>query len=105
MKGNYLITTDDWFYARDGKSYKAAWGKIEVLQDDILGVKTNSRSTNWFAKVGDEENHVIIAGCQIHYAVKCEDVPNTDYAPEYTVFEGQRKEYVRPSAIYIAQKI
>lgn len=29
-------------------------------------------STNWFVKCGN----MIIAGCQIHYAIKCKDQPN-----------------------------
>ena len=74
----YLITTDHWFLAPDGKEYRAAWGNVEILQDSILGVKTNYRSTNWFAKVGCDNKHVIIAGCQIHYCVRCENKPNED---------------------------
>ena len=76
MKGKYLITTDNWFVAPDGEQYLSAWGEVEILNDSILGVKTNSRSANWFAKIGSEQNHVIVAGCQIHYAVKCDKKPN-----------------------------
>ncbi|AGO47365.1 hypothetical protein Phi19:1_gp075 [Cellulophaga phage phi19:1] len=70
MKGKYLINTDSYFIAPDGREYKAVYGEVEILNDTFLGVKTNARSANWFAKVGTEENHVIIAGCQIHYATK-----------------------------------
>lgn len=63
---NYLITTDDWFYGPDGKKYRGAWGKVELIQDDVLKIQTNRNSTNWFAKVGTDDYHVIIAGCQIH---------------------------------------
>ena len=66
MKGKYLITTDAWFYAPDGKQYNAVWGEVEIVSDSILGIKTNVRSSNWFAKVGTEHKHVIVAGCQIH---------------------------------------
>lgn len=88
MKGKYLVTTDAWFYAPDGRSYRAVWGDIEILSDNILGVKTNARSANWFAKVGTEDNHVIIAGCQIHYSVRCDKRPE-----EKTITERAGKDY------------
>jgi len=72
MTGNYLVTTDQWFYAPNGKKYRAVFGNVEIVEDSFLGVKTNRQSTNWYAKIGNENNHVIVAGCQIQYAVKCE---------------------------------
>lgn len=101
MKGKYLITTDQWFYAPDGQQYRAAWGNVEVLTDDVLGVKTNRNASNWFAKVGSEDNHVIIAGCQIHYSVKCENKPNTDKIIDCKPEDGT--EFKRLTGIYIAQ--
>lgn len=73
----YLVTTDEWFIAPDGNSYCAVWGNV-ILQSDseTLGIKTNDKSTNWYAIVGTHENHVVIAGCQLHYAVKCKDRPS-----------------------------
>lgn len=103
MKGNYLITTDNWFFAPDGRQYKAIWGNVELVSDSILGIKTNRISTNWFAKVGSEANHVIIAGCQIHYAIRCESKPNTDLTSDYSVVESQVKFYNRPTSIYVAE--
>lgn len=103
MKGKYLITTDQWFMAPDGKQYRSAWGNVEIVSDSILGIKTNLRSSNWFAKVGTEENHIIIAGCQIHYAVKTENKPNTDFVSDYSIEAGETKIYQRPTNIYIAE--
>jgi hypothetical protein len=60
MQGKYLISTDTWFYAPDGKQYKAAWGDVQIVEDTFLGLKTNRNSSNWFAKVGSEQNHIII---------------------------------------------
>jgi len=100
MKGKYLITTDNWFYAPDGQQYKSVWGEIHVMDDSILGVKTNARSSNWFVKIGTEENHVIIAGCQIHYSVKCNVCPNTFSVRDYTT--SPFEEFERRSNIYIA---
>jgi len=102
MKGNYLISTDAWFYAPDGRQYRAVWGNVQMTDDSVLGIKTNARSSNWFAKVGPEDNHVIIAGCQIHYAVKC-DRPHVGYTDEHTVEAGECKKYIRPTNIYIAE--
>lgn len=103
MKGKYLITTDAWFIGPDGKQYKAVWGEVNILTDAILGIKTNLRSSNWFAKVGSEDNHVIIAGCQIHYACKCNDEPTDVLIEDYSIEAGKVKEYVRPTSIYIAK--
>lgn len=104
MKEKYLITTDNWFYAPDGKQYNAVWGEVSILDDNMtLGIKTNARSTNWYAKIGPDDNHVIVAGCQIHYAVRCDSKPNTANIEDYSIESGQVKEYTRPSRIYIAE--
>lgn len=104
MKGKYLITTDDWFIAPDGQQYKAAWGNVEIVNDTILGIKTNARSTNWFAKVGNDEKHIIIAGCQIHYAVKAEEKPNEYRAHDWTADAANGlKEYYTNCKIYFAE--
>lgn len=102
MKGKYLITTDAWFLAPDGKTYRAVWGEVEILEDAVLGLKTNKNSTNWFAKVGNENNHVIIAGCQIHYAIRCEDKPHNKKIKDYTTSDAGCIEYERPTQIWIA---
>ncbi|MPR36640.1 hypothetical protein [Salmonirosea aquatica] len=101
MKGKYLITTDAWFLAPDGKSYRAVWGEVEIVEDSFLGIKTNRNASNWFARVGGKDNHVIVAGCQIHYAVRCEDCPNTEKVTDYQTEDGFN-EFERPTQIYIA---
>jgi hypothetical protein len=62
-----LVTTDNWFIAPDGEQYRAVFGTVKGIHRDeeMLGIKTNARSTNWYAEIGN----VLIAGCQIHYAV------------------------------------
>ena len=70
MRGKYLITTDSWFYAPDGKEYKSVWGNVEIVDDNIIGIKTNRNSSNWFAKVGNDKKQVIIEGCQNHYSIR-----------------------------------
>lgn len=104
MQGKYLISTDSWFYAPDGKQYKAAWGNVQIIEDSFLGVKTNRNSSNWFAKVGNDKKHIIIAGCQIHYAIKCEEKPNTEMNEDWQAdAQNGIKFYKRPTTIYIAQ--
>ena len=75
----YLITTDNWFIAPDGQQYKSAWGECELITtEQAFGFKPSRPSTNWFCKVGKGENSLVIAGCQIHYAVKCTNRPPAD---------------------------
>lgn len=67
-----LVTTDNWFFAPDGECYRAVFGTVQGIykDEDVLGIKTNARSTNWYAQVGN----TTIAGCQIHYAIKVDSV-------------------------------
>lgn len=64
----YLLTTNDWFFAPDGESYKAVFGTVHFIVDskEALGIATNRNSTNWYVVIGD----MIIAGCQVFYAVR-----------------------------------
>lgn len=101
MKGKYLINTDNWFYGPDGKQYKAVWGEVKILEDSFLRVKTNARATNWYARVGTEDNHVIVAGCQIHYAVKMDKEPEDGDIRDYTVDNSKLNYYYRPNNILI----
>lgn len=102
MQGKYLITTDKWFVAPDGKQYRSAWGNVEIIEDSFLGIKTNRNSVNWFAKVGSEDNHVIIAGCQIHYAVKCKNKPSSEWGEDWQADANNVNVFKTPSKIYIA---
>tara|TARA_R110002167_G_scaffold284737_2_gene489892 strand:+ start:21128 stop:21439 length:312 start_codon:yes stop_codon:yes gene_type:complete len=103
MKGKYLITTDAWFICPDGDEYRGVWGDVEILEDLVMGIKTNRMSSNWYAKVGTKENHVIIAGCQIHYAVRCENEPKTDGCKSWDFSGGQYNEQITPNRIYLAK--
>lgn len=98
----YLITTDSYFLAPDGQSYRAVWGELEILNDDFLGIKTNRNSSNWYAKVGNEKNHVIVAGCQIHYAVCSEEEPSKSFHLSEAIHEGRLNVVEEMTKIYIA---
>lgn len=94
-----LINTDNWFYAPDGKAYKAAWGTVQAIDTDekTLGVKTNARSTNWYLQLGN----LLIAGCQIHYAV-ASDTCNTGDVRDSREIDGVVNHFTRQSYIYNA---
>ncbi|MCB5318630.1 hypothetical protein LH413_14125 [Yersinia massiliensis] len=64
----FLITTDNWFIAPDGRLYKSVFGTVHEVSDaeSTIGIKTNRNSTNWYVGIGN----MIVAGCQIHYAIK-----------------------------------
>ena len=63
-----IVTCDNWFYAPDGRTYRAVFGTVHAARtaEDSLGVRPNGKSTNWYLEVGN----MTIAGCQIHYLVK-----------------------------------
>ena len=102
-KGNYLITTDAWFYAPDGLKYKSVWGEVQIIEDSALGIKTNRNSSNWYAYVGNEKKGMVVAGCQIHYAVRCDKPPKTSEVWDVHYDDKGLKEFFRPSEIYVAQ--
>lgn len=94
-----LITTDNWLYAPDGKQYRSAYGTVRGIHTDekTLGIRTNARSTNWYVQVGD----LMIAGCQVHYAVRTEEC-NLGTVSEWKEVDGVITHYNRPSNIYDA---
>ena len=83
---NFLITTDNWFFAPDGEQYRAVWGKVTAILDSTktLGVTTNDKSTNWYVVIGN----MVVAGCQIHYAIQAD---NVSFAPTETRIEHEGK--------------
>lgn len=95
----YLVTCDNWFLAPDGRQYRAVHGVVNGIVEDgeVLGIKTNRHSTNWFLQVGD----MIVAGCQIHYAIKSDDCNFGDVKQE-NVVDGEFKLSDKPSSIYNA---
>lgn len=103
IKGKYLITTDNWFYAPNGLKYRAVWGEVKIIEDSFLGIKTNRNSSNWYAYVGDQNKGMVVAGCQIHYAVKSNTKPNTDKVNDMSYDGNGLVEFERQSEIYIAE--
>lgn len=94
-----LITTDNWFYGHDGLQYRAVFGTVKAIRssEETLGIKTNARSSNWYVEIGG----MILAGCQIHYAIKTDNC-ELGSVNDSDVINGETKEFVRTSRIYNA---
>lgn len=96
-----LLTTHNWFIAPDGRQYMAAYGTVKAVLDstEVLGVRTNARSTNWYVELGN----MTIAGCQIFYAVRT-DSCNLGEVEQYEMKDGQCLKCMVPSKIYDADQ-
>ena len=101
-----LVTFSQWFFAPDGNSYRAAWGIVQIYSDEAtLGIKTNNKSSNWYISVGIGDKAVVVAGCQIHYAVVSKDRPNNGRIKETRCNDSKGEGFVfyRDTVIYIAE--
>lgn len=98
-----LITTDNWFYAPDGKNYRAAFGTVNAVRssEETLGVRTNAKSTNWYVEIGC----LTVAGCQIHYAVRTDHCALGRVIDGCTPQDGLEIERERISRIFDADQI
>lgn len=109
-----LITSTSWFFAPDGRQYRAVFGVLVAIHtsQDTLGFTPSRTHTNWYVQVGN----VTIAGCQVLQCVKtdeCDTGAVEDYSCDRTVDrqhtpgEDPRLKnsemYVRPSMIYRAK--
>lgn len=96
-----LVTTSNWFYAPNGRTYRAAFGTLRSIQtaEQTLGVQPRQPSTNWYAQVGE----LLIAGCQIHYAVRTSTCELGD-AEDWQIEGGKAHRVTRPSAIFDADR-
>jgi len=68
-----------------------------------LGIKTNDRSTNWYVFIGNDEKGMIVAGCQLHYCVLCENKPPENKCINWKMETEGLLEQGTPSRIYIAE--
>ncbi len=94
-----LVTTQNWFLAPDGAEYRAVFGTIKGIHSDqeTLGIKTNAHSANWYLEIGN----MVIAGCQIMYAIKTNDYFPGDAIGWHSGEKGINI-FNRPCAIYNA---
>jgi hypothetical protein len=99
----YVVNTDNWFVAPDGQIYKAAWGTCYLKSiKEVFGFEPSRPSTNWYLEIGGEGKEVIVAGCQIHYATRCENHPH-DVHNGVTYFEKDTGVEWSARRIYIAE--
>lgn len=96
----YLVTTDQWFFAPDGRNYRAAFGTVNGIHssEETLGIRTNAKSTNWYIELG----RLTIAGCQIHYAVQTDECHMGEVLDYKVTEQGDCVKYTRPSDIFDA---
>lgn len=95
-----LISTNAWFYAPDGKEYRAVFGTVKAIRSDkdTLGIQSNRNSTNWYVEIGG----MTIAGCQVHYAIRCNQCHLGDAEGWYSSAEHGLKTFMKPSSIFDA---
>jgi len=98
----YLITTDNWFYAPDGESYRAVFGTVTAVSSDseLLGISTNRHSSNWYVVIGN----MIVAGCQIHYAMQVDSFSKAPPTAEIEHEGIQRHSTTSRTRIYDADQ-
>src|SRR5690606_35394416 len=91
-----LMTTSNWFYGKDGKQYRAAFGTLKAVHEagKTLGFIPNRAHADRFIEVGS----MIIMGCQVMYLQQVDDV-SFESCEDYST-EGGHKTYIRPTHIY-----
>jgi hypothetical protein len=97
-----IITTDNWFYGPDGKQYRSIYGTVRGVFNDeqTLGIRTNNRSSNWYARIGG----MVVAGCQIHYVCAAACSP-PDFVSDFSIENGNVTHYTRPSVCLNADAV
>ena len=96
-----LVTTQGWFYGKDGRSYKGVHGTLKAIHEagKTLGFIPNRAHANWFIEIGE----MVIMGCQVMYIVECETIHTGNVIDWTTEAQSETgiKEYQRPTAIYV----
>jgi len=94
-----LVTTQGWFYGKDGRSYRAAHGTLKAVHEagKSLGFIPNRAHANWFIEIGE----MIIMGCQVMYVLECETVHDGPVPEWSTENQGEKgiSEYQRPCVV------
>jgi len=100
----YLITTDSWFIAPDGEQYRSAWGTCQLKNiEEVFGFSPSRPSTNWYLEIGKDGKEIVVAGCQIHYAVRSEEIPS-DKFKDITYTDKDTQMTYQGTRIYLAEK-
>lgn len=97
-----LITTQDWFYAPDGKQYRAIWGTLKGVHEakSVLGFVPGRTHDNFFIEIGN----AAIAGCRGLYCVLCPTKPDFKEV-EHSMYDHTNglKIIQRPNEIFISE--
>ena len=99
---NVLITTQSWFLAPNGQTYRAVWGTLKSINEagKTLGFIPNRSHANWFIGIGK----MTIMGCQVMYIIQCDDKPNTgEHLSWHSDAANGLKTFQEPSHIYISE--
>jgi len=70
-----LVTTSNWFRAKDGFQYLAAWGHARLISASALLGFEPTNSANWLLVFDGGEDTLIIGGCQVNYIQICPRPP------------------------------
>lgn len=101
LEGTYLVTSNKWFVTPDGTEKRAVWGEVEIVKYKDYGITPAEGHAEYMLKVGTEENHVFIAGCHVHYLVKCKRPIDES---SFKIIEHNTGEMIsRKNPIYIAE--
>ena len=98
-----LVTTNEWFTAPNGSSYKAVFGTIHgiFLAEKLLGLKSNAKSSNWYLQIGN----LTLGGCQISFLIRTDSVNRLRGEDWSADAANGLKEYYAPSRIYMADEV
>jgi hypothetical protein len=100
-----LVTTDNWFFVPNGRSYKAVFGTVRSIRttQELLGqgVQRTGNMASWYLEIGN----MTIAGCEIHYSVACAKAECGNVRDGFTdVLTGKVKTQIRLACIYNADE-
>lgn len=93
-----LVTTSNWFYGADGKTYRAIHGILKNVQEvsKLLGFTPNRSHANWYLEIGE----MVIMGCQVMYLIQCDNVEQNSVISDWKDTENGISVYNRPNLIY-----
>lgn len=96
---NVLITTQNWFLGKDGRQYRAIWGKLKGITEviNLYGFVPSRSNANWVVEIGG----MVIAGCQVFYSELCPDRPPEGMITDFVKDDkGIYQEQPCPTHIY-----
>lgn len=82
----YIVTTDKWFYGRDGQRYNAAWGTIKNVSED--SIVSDVLSYKNLLQVGEGDKACYINRMHVDFIARCDERPNDADCDEASHHEG-----------------